>query len=282
MLPATLAALAEALTKSLKPKFPHTSAVDALYMLQKRAGVRWADIIADRDRVIEAKALKLLQFDLEAVLGGTPLARIYGEREFYGLTFELSPDTLEPRPDTEVLVNLALDRLKPLKSPRILDLGTGTGCILLSILKNRPDATGIGIDLASGAIKAAQNNAERHNLDSQARFMCGNWGEGLDEAFDLVVSNPPYISNLACESLAPEVKNHDPILALAGGEDGLQAYREIFIQLPKLLKKDAIALFEIGFDQGETLSRLSEESRFSNCRIHLDSGGLPRVAEIKI
>ena len=268
--------------QALASRYPDTAAADARYILKMRTGFDWSTIIADPEAIVGEQARRVVAQDLAACLSGIPLSRLYGMREFYGLEFELSSATLDPRPDTEVLVNLALQKLEGIKSPRILDLGTGSGCILISILASCPGASGVGIDLSPDAVFTANRNARRHNLDERALFLCARWAESIEATFDLVVSNPPYISNQALESLAYEVLNHDPILALAGGNDGLQAYREIFIHLPRLVKKGGISLLEIGFDQGQTLPRLSEESRFSECRVHLDSGGIPRVAEIKI
>lgn len=279
-LPDTLAALEKALSAALRPVFPETASSDARYMILRRCGYTLTDMIAAPHTPVPARAREALKADLEAVLSGTPLSRIYGERAFYGLDFSLSPETLDPRPDTEVLVNLALERLKGEKCPQILDLGTGSGCILLSILKNHSGARGIGLDRAFGAAVTALGNARRHELAGRAHFLCGNWADSIDGTFDLVVSNPPYIANPAVNHLSEIVRNYDPILALAGGEDGLQAYREIFIQLPRLVKPGGRALLEIGFDQGESIVRLAEESGFSDITVHADSAGLPRVAEI--
>lgn len=281
-LPSTRGPLAEALEAALRPLDAHTAATDARYILKRRAGLDWSVLITEPGAQIAPEILSLIEADLARALTGEPLSRIYGEREFYGLTFKLSPDTLDPRPDTEVLVGLALERLKGVTNPRILDLGTGSGCILLSILHESPAASGVGIDLAPGAVQTAKENAEALGLAQRANFLCGNWAEGLEEQFDLLVSNPPYITNPALESLSSTVLNHDPILALKGGEDGMQAYREIFLQLPHCLKPGGLALFEIGFDQGEIITRLSEESRFSDIAIHPDSAGLARVAEVHL
>lgn len=250
------------------------------YILQKRAGLGWAELIANPQYMISRPVIDLVKADSQALAAGTPLSRIYGVGEFYGLEFVLNAGTLDPRLDTELLVDLALERLKTFEKPRILDLGTGSGCILISILHHIKSAQGIGIDLSEGALKAAKQNAQSHNLAERARFICGNWAESLDFCFDLVVSNPPYIENQVIETLDDAVKNHDPILALSGGEDGLNAYREIFLHIPRLIKKGGIALFEIGFNQEDSIARLSKESGFILSAIHRDSGGQPRVAEI--
>jgi HemK family putative methylases len=152
-------------------------------------------------------------------MAGESVARILGEREFYGLAFGLDAATLEPRPDTELLVDLALAALPA--GGRLLDLGTGTGCIPVAILANRPDASGVATDLDAAALEMARRNAERHGVGPRLTLLRGDWFGALDPAhgagFDLIVSNPPYIASAVIETLAPEVRDHDPRLALTGG-----------------------------------------------------------------
>lgn len=279
-LPRTLKSLTGALEAVLARAGSPNPAQDARYMILKRTGLGWADVLSSPDFAIESGLVAEIGGDLERVARGEPLSRIYGERAFWGRDFEISERTLDPRIDTEILVGVALERLKCWKSPAILDLGTGSGCILLSLLCERGDAQGVGVDLAAGALETARRNAVRHGVAGRAAFLRGDWGDSLSGTFDLVVSNPPYISNRVIQDLDENVRKYDPILALDGGDDGLEAYRRIFFQLPALLKPGGAALFEIGFDQAESLTRLSGESGFSNTRIHPDSGGLPRVLEI--
>jgi len=272
-----LSALYKELRKTL-------SESDARYVLRKRADLTPADIIAAADKEMEHGALALILADLNAVQDGKPLSRIYKEREFWGLTFEISEGTLDPRQDTETLIGAVLERYRGAVPPKtILDLGTGSGCILLSLLHEFPEARGIGIDLSEDAIKTAQKNAKNLGIGARATFMNEGWSnefaESLDKKVDLVVSNPPYISNLVIPNLDENVRKYDPILALDGGEDGLQAYREIFSLLPHLLKRGGYGFFEIGFDQDSSVTRLGKESRFLVKSVHLDSQGCPRVVE---
>lgn len=275
-----LKSLYDSMLARLSKQHPQSAVQDVRHILQKRAGIDWAAIISDPFQGISPVLVSQIEEDMAALLAGAPLSRIYGAREFYGLEFTLNADTLDPRPETELLVDLSQERLKSIENPRILDLGTGSGCVLISLLHHIKDAQGVGIDLSDGALKVAKQNAQNHNVAERAQFICGNWAESLDSAFDLVVSNPPYIENQVIETLEDRVKNHDPILALAGGNDGLQAYREIFLYIPRLLKTGGVALFEIGFDQRDSIMRLSEESRFILKAVHCDLGGQPRVAEI--
>lgn len=248
-------------------------------MLEERLGLSWADLIAKGEREVESAAV---ESDLRRRLGGMPLGRIYGRKMFYGMEFRLSTATLEPRADTEILVDIALQKHKKAPPAEILDLGTGTGCILLALLKYWPQCRGVGVDKSPEAIQTAAQNAADHGLEARASFLCGDWASELQNQFDLVVSNPPYIESRVIETLSGEVKNHDPILALDGGMDGMDAYEIIFSQLPSILKPGGMALFEIGYDQSRKISRLSKDHGFILENIHADSAGRARVAEISL
>lgn len=197
-----------------------------------------------------------------------PVARIIGEREFWGLPFGLSTATLEPRPDTEILIeavlsNLAHNRNLPIDSAlRIADFGTGTGCLLLALLSELPAATGLGIDIDPDALDQADINAEDLGLTDRVEFLISNWADELepDEQFDVILSNPPYIATAVIDQLSPEVRDHDPILALDGGADGLDAYRALVPVLQRHLAPDGLAALEIGFDQGITVPALFNQA----------------------
>ena len=215
-------------------------------------------------------------------MSGESVARIIGEKEFYGLAFGLNAATLEPRPDTELLVDLALSALPP--GGRLLDLGTGTGCIPIAILANRPDARGLATDLNPDALIMAGQNAERHGVQWRLDFARGDWfgalalPEGKSAArFDLIVSNPPYISSAIIETLAPEVKAFDPRLALDGGPDGMAPYRIIAAESGRFLTPGGQVLVEIGYDQGAAVSALFAAAGFTEIAVHKDLNGLDRV-----
>jgi len=183
-----------------------------------------------------------------------PYSRIAGRREFWSLDLALSPDTLDPRPESETLIETALgfvaDRSAPLE---IVDFGTGTGALLLALLSEMPNATGIGIDLAPGAVEQARRNAATLGLSSRARFVQGDWGTASDgEAMiaDMILANPPYIRSRRVAGLEPEVREYDPLLALDGGPDGLRSYRELAPPTARMLRKTGVALLEIGQGQG--------------------------------
>ena len=202
-----------------------------------------------------------------------PMALILGRQGFWSMEFLVSPATLIPRPDSEAIVEAAL-ALPPPK--QVLDLGTGTGCLLLSVLHERPDAFGVGVDLAPGAARLARTNAENLGLESRAAFLCGDWAASLNGRFDLVVSNPPYIEASTIQTLMPEVWRYEPRRALDGGADGLDAYRGILLALPALLATDGGAVLELGIGQGPDVAALARSVGFTT-RFHPDLAGIDRA-----
>jgi release factor glutamine methyltransferase len=179
-----------------------------------------------------------------------PYSRLLGRREFWSRDFALSPDTLDPRPDSETLVEAVLDHLPDRAAAlRLLDLGTGTGCLLLALLSELPRAAGFGIDIVPGAVAVARANAASMGLKSRAFFAVGDWGAALAGGFDVVICNPPYIASAALAGLAPEVARFDPAAALDGGADGLAAYRAVAPQVTRLLRASGFACVELGTGQ---------------------------------
>ncbi len=257
-----------------------TAEIDARYILEERCGFTWSDILSDNGNQLSSEQLNLIKNDIEQRIGGKPLSRIHGVREFWGRPFEISEDTLDPRPDTETIIDLALGRFDKDASIDILDLGTGSGCILISLLSEFQKSSGVGADVSRGALDMAVRNAKKNNVETRIRFINGSWFDAIDEKFDLIVSNPPYIRSDVIPTLSDEVKNHDPILALDGGEDGLAPYEIIFSQMKIFLKPDGIGLFEIGYDQKDDVMRLAEKYGFAQRCVHLDIAGNPRVVEI--
>jgi release factor glutamine methyltransferase len=218
--------------------------------------------------------------------GGEPVARILGRKEFWGLDFLLSDATLVPRPDTETVVEAALaharKRSRAAGPLRVLDLGTGTGAILIALLSELPAATAIGADISLAAIDTARTNAERLGVATRARFIVSDWGAaiGTDARFDLVVANPPYIPTDAIGELAVEVRDHDPLPALDGGSDGLAAIRAILADLPRLLAVDAAAFLELGAGQRGAVARLAIGAGFAP-EFVADLAGIDRVAVLR-
>ena len=258
-----------------------TAALDAKLLTGHALGL---DALAlatrEQDPVAVADAERVAAL-MQRRMGGGSGARIIGEREFFGLAFALNAATLEPRPDTELLVELAIKALP--QGGRLLDLGTGTGCIPIAVLANRPDASGLATDINAEALEMAQANAARHGVMDRLGFARGNWfdalsasGRGADK-YEIVVSNPPYITSAVIETLAPEVKDFDPRVALDGGPDGLVPYRTIAAQVRDVLVPDGRVLVEIGHDQGRSVSALFDEHGFADIVVHRDLNGLDRV-----
>jgi release factor glutamine methyltransferase len=219
-------------------------------LLAVALGLTPEEVFARADRIVtEDKGLQIAAL-LKRALAHEPLSRIQGTRSFWGLDFVLSPDTLDPRPETETLVEAIVARLTDRdRTYRFLDLGTGTGCLLLALLSDYPQATGIGVDRAEGAVATARRNAERLGCADRVSFEIADWGAGLEGRFDIVVSNPPYIETGEIPRLPLEVRDFDPRLALDGGTDGLAVYRRIAGDLPRLLAPGGIFVCEIGMGQ---------------------------------
>jgi release factor glutamine methyltransferase len=210
-----------------------------------------------------------------------PLAHITGRREFWSLEFKVSPATLIPRPDSETLIEAALEA-KPDRSKvrRILDLGTGTGCLLLAALSEFPEAFGVGVDLAPDAAMLAQENARDLGLETRSAFVAGNWAAALTGRFDVVFSNPPYIPQSDIAGLMPEVASHEPHLALDGGIDGLDAYRSLMASLPRLLATDGLAVLELGYGQAQAVAALAQAAGLA-ASSRADLAGLPRALVVR-
>lgn len=209
---------------------------------------------------------------------GEPVARILKRREFWSLEFEIGPAVLDPRPDSEILVEAVLDRLDDRARPwRILDLGTGSGCLLLALLSELPAAEGIGLDVSPAAAALARGNARRLGLDGRAGFVTGDWASALGgRRYDAVIANPPYIPSDAIAGLEPDVADHDPRLALDGGVDGLDCYRAILAQATGLLAPAGLLAMEFGAGQDGALRALVEASGLAVERIAADLAGRPR------
>ena len=238
--------------------------------------------LVNRERDLATpEALKALQDMAARRLRGEPVVRILGEKEFYGRPFTLGEATLVPRPETEMLVVRGLELLEGKHHKAVLDLGTGTGCIAISILAESPSAQGVAVDLSPEALVTALHNADRHRVEKRLSLRKGSWFEPLQagEAFDLIVSNPPYIASVEIDGLAVEVKDHVPRLALDGGPDGLEPYRLIIRGAARWLKPDGAVLVEIGSTQAIAVTALFIQSGFRDVRVHQDLAGLDRVVE---
>lgn len=207
-----------------------------------------------------------------------PMSQILGRREFWSLPFKVTPDVLTPRPDSETLVEAVLS-IVPDRSAKLslLDLGVGSGCLLLSLLHALPNARGLGVDRSERALAVARDNAGALGLADRAQMRAGNWGAELADQYDIVVSNPPYIPSDDIGGLAPEVSEHEPWLALDGGADGLDAYRTLAGELPFLVREGGWTALEVGQGQAPMVARLVRAAGFRIERVASDLGGIERV-----
>ncbi len=211
-----------------------------------------------------------------------PMAYVLGEREFWSLRLAVSPAVLVPRPDSETLVAALLQRQQPRDAAlRILDLGTGSGCLLLALLGELPAATGVGVDLSAAALAVAADNARSLGLATRCRFIRGSWGRALQGRFDLIVSNPPYIPSAQLDQLQPEVAKFEPRLALAAGQDGLDAYRALLPDVARLLAPEGWAALELGEGQAGAVSDLARAAGLVVSAIEPDLAGIDRCLLIR-
>ena len=211
-----------------------------------------------------------------------PMSHILGTVGFWTLELEVTPDVLTPRPDTETVVEAALDAVEDRTATlRILDIGTGSGAILLALLSALPNASGVATDTSPAALAVARRNADRNSLAGRVQVRETSWADGVDGAFDLIVSNPPYIASAVIDTLEPEVRDHEPRLALDGGPDGLAPYPHLLAEAKRLLKPGGTAVFEIGYDQGEAALALAREAGAQEVGLRRDLGGRDRVLIVR-
>ena len=211
-----------------------------------------------------------------------PLAYITGRREFWSLDFEVTPGTLIPRPETETIIEQALALLTDHSAPLdVLDLGTGTGCLLIAFLKEFPSARGLGIDFSEKACAVARRNMARHGVEKRCEIRHGDWAGTVTGTFDVILSNPPYVRTADLKDLEPEVARYEPIMALDGGPDGLAAYRLLAPQLARLLRPGGHALVEIGAGQSDEVAALMVQAGLETVRIAPDLAGIPRVLVVR-
>ncbi len=242
-----------------------------------------AELLSNSRRGLEPHQADRLRRALGRMIEGEPLSRVLGRREFWGLNFALSEDTLDPRPESETLVEAVLARITD-RTARLsfLDLGTGTGCLLLALLTEFPAAIGFGCDISTGAILTARRNAGVLGLADRALFFVGDWGSAVTGQFEAIVANPPYIGAKELAALPAQVRCYDPRRALDGGEDGLDSYRVIASDLPGLLAPGGISTVEIGIGQAGAATAIFAARGFNIDGIEGDLAGIERCVVLRL
>lgn len=275
MPPDELARLLGEAAARLKAAGSDTPVLDARLLLQAAAGISREELILGPDRPLTTEQLAAYESHITRRERSEPVSRILGEREFYGRSFKVTPDTLDPRPDTETLIEAALAIMPP--RARLLDLGTGTGAIAVTLLAERPEATGVATDLSPAALAVASENATTHGVATRLTLLQGSWFEPVTGSFDIILSNPPYIPSGDIAGLSPDVRNFDPGLALSGGDDGLDPYRAIASAAAAHLAGGGHVLVEIGAGQADDVSAIFAAQGFGPAGRHRDLGGHERA-----
>jgi len=277
----TIGAARRALAARFQSAGIDSAELDARELIGHALGLDLTSMISAVNRALTPDESDRLEVLVKRRLAGEPVARILGQKEFWGLSLSLSPATLVPRPDTETVVELALQMLRDSvanRAPRIADLGTGTGAILLALLSEVPEATGVGTDISGEAVETATANAWSLGLAARASFIQCNYASALTGPFDLMVSNPPYICSGDIAGLATEVRDHDPRAALDGGPDGLAAYRVLIPQAARILAPGAALVVEAGQDQAAQIEALMTAAGLAPHRApKADLAGIPRA-----
>ncbi len=254
-----------------------TPVLDARLLLEAGAGVGRLDIVADPRRALSEEEVAAVRALVDRRASREPLSHILGKKAFWTLDLQVSPAVLTPRPETEFLVDVALKALSPTLPSRILDLGVGSGAVLLSVLAERDLASGIGLDVSADALVVAHANAEMLKLANRAEFRLGDWTTDFAEQFDVVLANPPYVPSIDIDALAPEVSKHEPRIALDGGPDGLDAYRAIVPRLCDWVKPGGGFAFEVGKGQARAVEALVTAAGYEVLPARADLAGVPRI-----
>jgi len=254
-----------------------TPELDARIILKEVLSLDDKDLILKESLDIPEEMIEKIITIESRRLNGEPISKIFKKRDFYNSTFVISNDVLDPRPETELIVEIANNYINKNEVKNILDLGTGSGCILLSILKENRMINGLGIDLSKDAISIAKQNSKKLNLETQSNFLVSNWMSSVNYKYDLVVSNPPYIASEDIKKLSKSVKIYDPILSLDGGDDGLNSYRLIASDLKRIISMNALIIIEIGYNQSLQVIDIFKKNDFKLIKKYNDINGLDRV-----
>lgn len=273
-----------ALTQAFREAGLSTPDLDARLLVLDVCGLTHEAYLVNPMRQLTSNERSQIEVRRARRLAREPVSRILGYREFWGRRFNISPAVLDPRPDTETLIEAALNLVQKRQDAvplNIIDLGTGSGCILLTMLAEIPNAYGVGVDCDEAVLQIARSNAERLGVTDRVKFVRSNWLEAITGRFDLILSNPPYIADAEIDALEPEVRCNDPHLALDGGKDGFDAYRCIITDMGQIAAPDAWVLFEIGVGQTAGIVDLLAQAGWNGpFTVYKDLAGMERVVAI--
>ena len=272
-----LVALWTDIRKRLEAAGVDSPVIDARLLVEAGAGVSRLDIVTEPRRELTDEQVANAQALADRRVAREPVAHIIGTRHFWKQELRVSPDVLVPRPETELLVEIALNALPFAEPGRVLDLGVGSGAVLFAILADRPLVTGLGVDLSVEAIEVAKANAAMLGLGQRVEFQQAEWAASVRGHFDIVVSNPPYIPTADIGGLEPEVARYEPRLALDGGADGFDAYRIIIPSLPRLLRPGGTFALEVGQGQADTVAAMASAAGLDAVTLKADLSGVQRV-----
>ena len=272
-----LSDLQTAITKKLFDSGIETSSLDSRIILKEVFCFDEKELILNSQSMVTKNKISEVDKILARRISGEPVSKIFGKRDFYKSTFLISEDVLDPRPETELIIEIANNFILDKGYKNFIDLGTGSGCIILSILKDNKSLRAIGIDISNKAINIAQKNCSNLNLEKQATFLVSNWLSKVSGSYDLIISNPPYIPSKDVDALSANVKNYDPLISLDGGEDGLKCYRQIAEDINRVIGKNGRVVLEIGYNQAEDVIKIFESKDFIFLDKYIDINGLDRI-----
>ena len=272
-----LSELQKKITKILAEGGIETNSLDARIILREIFNFDEKELILNSDLILSESKISKVQKIITRRLNFEPVSKIFGKRDFYNSTFSISDDVLDPRPETENIVEIANNFILEKGYESFIDLGTGSGCIILSILKENKNLTAVGVDISIDAINIAKKNSKDMNLEKRSSFIVSNWLSSIYNSYDWIISNPPYIPSDEIITLSKTVKNFDPLISLDGGQDGLKCYKEIAEDINRVINKNGRVILEIGYNQAHDVIKIFESKEFKLLKIYNDINGLNRI-----
>ena len=272
-----LSELQKKITKILAEGGIETNSLDARIILREIFNFDEKELILNSDLILSESKISKVQKIITRRLNFEPVSKIFGKRDFYNSTFSISDDVLDPRPETENIVEIANNFILEKGYESFIDLGTGSGCIILSILKENKNLTAVGVDISIDAINIAKKNSKDMNLEKRSSFLVSNWLSSIYNSYDLIISNPPYIPSDEIITLSKTVKNFDPLISLDGGQDGLKCYKEIAEDINRVINKNGRVILEIGYNQAYDVLKIFESKELKLLKIYNDINGLNRI-----